>query len=97
MQRTKQKRVHGVERADRRAGSRAGPSPADEAHKRIEELIVLLRLAPGSYVSEETLGDRLGIGRAAIREALQRLAVARLIVILRRRRQPTPFELKRTA
>lgn len=44
-----------------------------------------LELAPGSVVSEQSLAERLGIGRTPIREALQRLARERLVTILPRR------------
>ena len=48
-------------------------------------MIVTLQLAPGAVVSETALSSRLGIGRTPIREALQRLARERLIVVLPRR------------
>ena len=60
-------------------------SLADRAYGDLEELIVTLRLAPGSAVSESELSQRLGIGRTPIREALQRLARERLVAILPRR------------
>ena len=44
-----------------------------------------LQLPPGSTVSEVGLSTRLGIGRTPIREALQRLARERLVVILPQR------------
>jgi DNA-binding GntR family transcriptional regulator len=46
---------------------------------------VTLQLPPGSAVSEGMLSRRLRIGRTPIREALQRLARERLVVILPRR------------
>jgi DNA-binding GntR family transcriptional regulator len=57
----------------------------DRAYTEIEELIVTLQLAPGGVLSEQMLAERLGIGRTPIREALQRLARERLVVILPRR------------
>jgi DNA-binding GntR family transcriptional regulator len=57
----------------------------DRAYIHLEELIVRLKLAPGTVVSEQMLSDRLGIGRTPIREALQRLARERLVRILPRR------------
>ena len=60
-------------------------SLTDQAYRRLEELIVTLQLAPGSVVSESALSKRLGIGRTPIREALQRLARERLVVVLPRR------------
>ncbi|BBK36320.1 GntR family transcriptional regulator [Allostella sp. ATCC 35155] len=70
---------------------KAGPAEAESqsltevAYRRLEEMMVTLRLAPGSGVSEAELSRRLGIGRTPIREALQRLARERLVVILPRR------------
>lgn len=57
----------------------------DKAYAHLEEMIVTLQLAPGSAVSEQVLSKRLDIGRTPIREALQRLARERLVVILPRR------------
>jgi DNA-binding GntR family transcriptional regulator len=62
-----------------------GQSLTDRAYADLEELIVTLRLEPGAAVSEAELSARLGIGRTPIREALQRLARERLVVILPRR------------
>ncbi len=63
----------------------AESSLTDRAYSDLEELIVTLKLAPGSAVSEAALSERLGIGRTPIREALQRLARERLVTILPRR------------
>ena len=60
-------------------------SLTDRAYAELEEMIVTLKLAPGAAVSEAELVNRLGIGRTPIREALQRLARERLVVILPRR------------
>ena len=60
-------------------------SLTDRAYAAIEEMIVTLRLAPGSAVSESELSAHLGIGRTPIREALQRLARERLVSIFPRR------------
>ena len=60
-------------------------SLTDLAYRRIEEEIVTLDLEPGGVVSEARLSKRIGIGRTPIREALQRLARAGLVVILPRR------------
>ena len=46
----------------------------DRAYRELEEMIVTLRLSPGTVLSEQTLAMRLKIGRTPIREALQRLA-----------------------
>ena len=72
--------------AARRRGARAGEYAAYRSRlRKLEELIVTLQLAPGAVVSETALSERLGIGRTPIREALQRLARERLIVVLPRR------------
>lgn len=60
-------------------------SLTDLAYQRIEEEIVMLRLEPGAIVSEAQLSALVGIGRTPIREALQRLAHAGLVVVLPRR------------
>lgn len=67
------------------AGPDAADTLTDKAYTYLEELIVTLKLPPGSAVSEAMLSRRLGIGRTPIREALQRLARERLVTILPRR------------
>jgi DNA-binding GntR family transcriptional regulator len=57
----------------------------ERAYREIEELIVTLALAPETILSEQSLAQRLSIGRTPIREALQRLARDGLVVILPRR------------
>jgi DNA-binding GntR family transcriptional regulator len=63
----------------------AAESLTEKAYRHVEELIVTLQIAPGTVVSEASLSERLGIGRTPIREALQRLARERLVVVLPRR------------
>jgi len=58
---------------------------ADRAYRRLEELIVTLQIEPGSVVSENMLGDELGLGRTPVREALLRLAHDGILTILDRR------------
>ena len=60
-------------------------SLTDRAYAALEEMIVTLRLPPGAVVSEAALSEQLGIGRTPIREALQRLARERLVIVLPRR------------
>jgi DNA-binding GntR family transcriptional regulator len=62
-----------------------GETLTGRAYERLEELIVTLQLAPGEVLSEAVLTKTLGIGRTPIREALQRLALEGLVVILPRR------------
>lgn len=57
----------------------------DRAYRAIEEQIVTLKLPPGAVISEAVLSKRLRIGRTPIREAIQRLARERLMVIMPRR------------
>src|SRR5947208_7618667 len=57
----------------------------DRAYRELEEMIVTLRLSPGTVLSEQALSVRLKIGRTPIREALQRLARDGLVVIMPRR------------
>jgi DNA-binding GntR family transcriptional regulator len=57
----------------------------DRAYRAIEEQIVTLKLSPGAVISEAVLSNRLRIGRTPIREAIQRLARERLMVIMPRR------------
>ncbi|MEI4472290.1 GntR family transcriptional regulator [Frigidibacter sp. MR17.24] len=57
----------------------------DLAYERIEELIVLMQMAPGARVVEHALVERLDIGRTPVREALLRLAADGLLVPAARR------------
>lgn len=66
-------------------GLAEGESRAEEAYRRLEEMIVTLALSPGATVTESRLGELLGLGRTPIREALQRLAREHLVVIMPRR------------
>lgn len=56
-----------------------------QAYRRLEELIVTLKLRPGQVLSEAFLTKMLDIGRTPVREALQRLALEGLVVVLPRR------------
>lgn len=58
---------------------------AEKAYELIEEMIVTLKLPPGTVFSEADLSRQLNIGRTPIREALQRLSGERLVVALPRR------------
>jgi DNA-binding GntR family transcriptional regulator len=62
-----------------------GETLTEKAYRALEEEIVTLRIPPGSVVSEAILSRRLGVGRTPVREALQRLARERLVVIMPRR------------
>jgi DNA-binding GntR family transcriptional regulator len=70
-------------RARKRARAAApGASLTEQAYRALEEQIVTLKIPPGTVVSEAILGQRLGIGRTPIREALWRLARERLVAII---------------
>lgn len=77
--------AHKVARRPSSSATNNGQSLTDKAYFYLEQMIVTLRLRPGSAVSESELSEQLGIGRTPIREALQRLARERLVVILPRR------------
>lgn len=74
-----------------RAPKTGGKKPArresltEQAYAQIEEAIVTLQIAPGTTVSELFLSEMTGIGRTPIREAIQRLARERLILIMPQR------------
>lgn len=57
---------------------------ADRAYRTLEEMIVTLQLSPGSTWSEASICDRIEIGRTPVREALQRLALEKLVDIIPR-------------
>ena len=60
-------------------------SLTERAYSLLEEMICTLQLPPGTPVSEAELSAQLGIGRTPVREAMQRLARERLLLILPRR------------
>jgi DNA-binding GntR family transcriptional regulator len=61
------------------------PTLADQAYDQIEELIVTLQLAPGTFFTETDLSRRLRIGRTPIREALQQLIRDQLVKAIPRK------------
>jgi len=64
--------------------AKLGQSLVDQARAELEEMIVTLKLPPGSLWSESTLSELTGIGRTPVREAVQKLAVAHLVDIVPR-------------
>jgi DNA-binding GntR family transcriptional regulator len=58
---------------------------SDRAYKQLLEMILELRLAPGTVVNEQALAAQLGIGRMPIHEAIARLAADRFVTVLPRR------------
>lgn len=72
------------------------PSLAEQAYRRLEEMIVTLQLPPNLLLSEEELGRQLGIGRTPVREAVKRLAHDGLVkVVPRRGLQVTEIDVER--
>ncbi len=65
--------------------AKASNSLADKSYHILEEMIVTLKLEPGSLISEADLSKEIEIGRTPLREALQRLAQERLVSVLPRR------------
>lgn len=63
----------------------ASPSLRDQAYEVLEELITLRVLPAGSLLSETSLSKKLGFGRTPIREALLRLSLEGLVIVLPRR------------
>jgi len=61
-----------------------GENQAKMAYRTLEEMIVTLKLPPGSKISEKALNRTLGFGRTPIREALQRLAIEGYVKIVPR-------------
>lgn len=61
-----------------------GENQAQMAYRILEEMIVTLKLPPGSKISEKALNRSLGFGRTPLREALQRLAIEGNVKILPR-------------
>lgn len=62
-----------------------GQSLKEQAYQEIKHKIVALELKPGEVINEAELKRELGLGRTPIREALQRLALEKLVVIVPRR------------
>lgn len=60
-------------------------SLTDDAYRLIEEMVVTLKLAPGSIVTEQALCGELDIGRTPVREALVRLKQDGLVTVIPRR------------
>ena len=60
-------------------------SKAEEAYQIIKHKIIMLEMRPTSDVSEEELIQELGISRTPIREAIQRLAKDRFVIIYPRK------------
>ena len=64
---------------------RGGPPLADRAYDGLRDRIVTLAIPPGGPINEDALRRELGLGRTPLREAIKRLALENLIVVLPRR------------
>lgn len=60
-------------------------SKTEQAYEKLEAMITFQELTPGTMQSEATLMAMTGMGRAPVREALQRLAAERMVDIHPRR------------
>ncbi len=58
---------------------------ADRAYARLREMIIRLDLEPGSPLVDRILTKKLSVGRTPLREAINRLAAEKLVVIAPRR------------
>lgn len=59
-------------------------SKSEQAYKILEEMIVTLKLQPGSNWSENELSQLIGIGRMPVREAIKKLETSQLLTIVPR-------------
>jgi DNA-binding GntR family transcriptional regulator len=72
-------------------GPQAAPAPAAResssalAHERLRRAIVRLELPPGAAISEQQVGARFDLSKAAVRAALARLRAERLVLAEPRR------------
>lgn len=55
----------------------------ESAYLQVHELIASGELAPGSWLREKSLADRIGVSRTPVREALKRLAAEGMVEISR--------------
>lgn len=60
-------------------------SLSQQAYEIVKRKIISLELPPGSVIDETSLKDELNLGRTPIREALKRLSLEKLVVIIPRR------------
>ena len=63
----------------------SGPPLADRAYDGLRDRIVTLAIPPGGLINEDVLRRDLGLGRTPLREAIKRLALENLVVVLPRR------------
>jgi DNA-binding GntR family transcriptional regulator len=61
------------------------PRASDIAYHELREMILDLRLKPGSVLNEQSVAGELGLGRMPVREAIARLASDRFVTVVPRR------------
>lgn len=62
-----------------------GLRASDIAYEQLRDMILDLRLAPGSVINEQALATQLDLGRMPVREAIARLATDRFVAVRPRR------------
>lgn len=63
----------------------AAERASDVAYAKLLEMILDLRLAPGTFVNEHALAAELSLGRVPVREGLARLVNDRFVTVMPRR------------
>ncbi|HEY1322302.1 MAG TPA: GntR family transcriptional regulator, partial [Streptosporangiaceae bacterium] len=63
------------------AAALARPRGSDVAYQQLREMILDLRLPPGTVANEQELAARLRLGRMPVREAIARLVSDRFLVV----------------
>ena len=58
---------------------------SETAYQVVEEMVVTLKLPPGTIFAETDLAEQIGIGRTPLREALKRMQAERLVDSIPRR------------
>jgi DNA-binding GntR family transcriptional regulator len=61
------------------------PRASDIAYDELRDMILDLRLQPGSLVNEQAVAAQLGLGRMPVREAIAKLASDRFVTVVPRR------------
>lgn len=74
-----------VNAADSATGRTPSRSLSEIAYTEIRDLLITVRIPPGTPVREDQLSRRLGVGRTPVREAIKRLEAERLVNIFPRR------------
>lgn len=60
-------------------------SQGERAYIALRDLLITLRIPPGTLIHEEALSRELAMGRTPVREALKRLALEKLVAVYPRR------------